>query len=72
MDIEHSAISTIQRTGYPSPEYLEWELRVANEGYTEDEEIMPDGVTFGEWISTKKPSAGTESLVPSNLARNEY
>lgn len=58
MDIEHSAISTIQRTGYPSPEYLEWELRVANEEYTEDEEIWPDGVTYGEWQDMKKRSLG--------------
>lgn len=54
MDIEHSAISTIQRTGYPDNEFLEWELRVEREEYTEDEEIWPDGVTFGEWKVTQK------------------
>lgn len=66
MDIEHSAISTIQRTGYPSPEYLEWELRVANEEYTTDEEIWPDGLTWDEWKGTKKRSLVGSERIPSS------
>lgn len=66
MDIEHSAISTIQRAGYPSPEYLEWELRVANEEYTEDEEIWPDGLTWDEWKGNKKRSLVGSEREPSS------
>lgn len=55
MDIEHSAINQIQRTGFPSPEYLEWELRLEREEIVEDE--WPDGLTHAEWQKEKRSYA---------------
>lgn len=54
MDIEHADINRIERTGYPDPEYAEWEIRQATELETEDEEIWPDGLTLDEWWEQKK------------------
>ncbi|MFC3212694.1 hypothetical protein [Planomicrobium okeanokoites] len=57
MDIEHSDINRIERIGYPNPEYLEWELRQANEPNVEDDEIWPDGLTLDEWQKEKRSPA---------------
>ena len=67
MDIEHSAISTIQRIGYPDNEFLEWELRVEREEYTTDEEIWPDGLTWDEWKEKAPSRLGENAVVISGV-----
>jgi hypothetical protein len=54
LDVEHSEITRIQRTGYPNGEYLLWESQQQEEA---DEEVWPDGLRYAEWQNKKRTSA---------------
>ena len=54
MDIEHSAINQIQRTGFPNHEYIEYEQRLMTEEIVEDSDEWPDGMSWGNWQKEKR------------------